>query len=105
MFGKKAIVPLVLILISLVLFVFNLFEFKNGNRAIWGMVSNVLLIDHKFFDISLSYPDMLTKYPSPPIGGRLPSAPLHFLRLFSFWELRGPPREGVRAPENPGFMN
>nr|WP_288931154.1 hypothetical protein [uncultured Allomuricauda sp.] len=49
MFGKKAIVPLVLILISLVLFVFNLFEFKNGDRAIWGMVSNVLLIGAMVF--------------------------------------------------------
>ena len=49
MFGKKAIVPLVLIIISLVLFVFNLFEFKNGNSAIWGMVSNVLLIGAMVF--------------------------------------------------------
>ncbi|MDF0714798.1 hypothetical protein PY092_01440 [Muricauda sp. 334s03] len=44
MFGKKAIAPLVLIIISLVLFVFNLFELKKSNNAIWGMVSNVLLI-------------------------------------------------------------
>ena len=44
MFGKKAIAPLVVILISLVLFVINLMELKNGNTAIWGMVSNILLI-------------------------------------------------------------
>ncbi|MER3319493.1 MAG: hypothetical protein RIB79_14465 [Allomuricauda sp.] len=44
MFGKKAIAPLVLILIGLVLFVFNLFELKKSNSAIWGMVSNLLLI-------------------------------------------------------------
>ncbi|MFT0713983.1 hypothetical protein [Flagellimonas lutimaris] len=44
MFGKKAIAPLVPILISLVLFVFNLFELKKSNSAIWGMVSNLLLI-------------------------------------------------------------
>lgn len=44
MFGKKAIAPLVVILISLVLFVINLMELKNGNNAIWGMVSNILLI-------------------------------------------------------------
>jgi len=43
MFGKKAIAPLVPILISLVLFVFNLFELKKSNSAIW-MVSNLLLI-------------------------------------------------------------
>jgi len=35
---------LVPILISLVLFVFNLFELKKSNSAIWGMVSNLLLI-------------------------------------------------------------
>lgn len=44
MFGKEAIAPLVLILIGLVLFVFNLFELKKSNSAIWGMVSNLLLI-------------------------------------------------------------
>ncbi|RIV34970.1 hypothetical protein D2V08_06285 [Flagellimonas lutimaris] len=49
MFGKKAIVPLVLILISLVLFVFNLFELEKSNSAIWGMVSNVLLIGAMVF--------------------------------------------------------
>lgn len=44
MFGKKAIAPLVVIVISLVLFVINLIELKNGNGEIWGMVSNILLI-------------------------------------------------------------
>ncbi|WP_437396072.1 hypothetical protein [Flagellimonas lutimaris] len=44
MFGKKAIAPLVLILISLVLFVFNPFELEKSNSAIWGMISNILLI-------------------------------------------------------------
>lgn len=44
MFGKKALAPLVVILISLVLFVINLMELKNGNSAIWGIVSNILLI-------------------------------------------------------------
>lgn len=44
MFGKKSIAPLVLIIISLILFVFNLFELKKSNNAIWGMVSNILLI-------------------------------------------------------------
>nr|WP_288978417.1 hypothetical protein [uncultured Allomuricauda sp.] len=44
MFGKKAIAPLVVIVISLVLFVINLIEVKNGNGEIWGMVSNILLI-------------------------------------------------------------
>jgi len=44
LFGKKAISPLVLILISLVLFVFNLFELEKSNSAIWGMISNILLI-------------------------------------------------------------
>jgi len=44
MFGKKAIAPLVLIIISFVLFILNLFELKKGNSAIWGMVSNILLI-------------------------------------------------------------
>nr|WP_297784327.1 hypothetical protein [uncultured Allomuricauda sp.] len=44
MFGKKAIAPLVLILISLVLLIINLMELKNGNSGIWGMVSNILLI-------------------------------------------------------------
>ena len=44
MFGKKAIAPLMVIVISLVLFVINLIELKNGNGEIWGMVSNILLI-------------------------------------------------------------
>lgn len=44
MFGKKAIAPLFVILISLVLFVINLLELKNGNGGIWGLVSNILLI-------------------------------------------------------------
>ncbi|MBW8242614.1 hypothetical protein K1F50_07360 [Muricauda oceani] len=44
MFGKKAIAPLVVMVISLVLFVINLIELKNGNGGIWGMVSNILLI-------------------------------------------------------------
>jgi len=44
LFGKKAIAPLVLILVSLVLFVFNLFELEKSNSAIWGMISNILLI-------------------------------------------------------------
>ena len=44
MFGKKAIAPLVVIVISLVLFVINLIEVKNGNGEIWGMVSNILPI-------------------------------------------------------------
>lgn len=44
MFDKKTIAPLVVIVISLVLFVINLLELKNGNSAIWGIVSNILLI-------------------------------------------------------------
>lgn len=44
MFGKKAIAPLVVIVISPVLFVINLIELKNGNGEVWGMVSNILLI-------------------------------------------------------------
>lgn len=44
MFGKKAIGPLVIILISLALFIINLFEMQKDNSTIWGMVSNILLI-------------------------------------------------------------
>lgn len=44
MFGKKAFFPLVLIIVSLVLFVFNLLEIGKSNHAIWGLLSNILLI-------------------------------------------------------------
>ena len=44
MFDKKTIAPLVVIVISLVLLVINLMGLKNGNTAIWGIVSNILLI-------------------------------------------------------------
>ncbi|MDF0706894.1 MAG: hypothetical protein VX772_01595 [Bacteroidota bacterium] len=44
MFGKNTTAPLIVILISLVLFVLNIMELKNGNSSIWGMISNVLLI-------------------------------------------------------------
>ena len=36
MFGKKAIAPLVVIVISLVLFVINLIELKNGKKFLIG---------------------------------------------------------------------
>ncbi|NDV14618.1 hypothetical protein GO009_01150 [Muricauda sp. TY007] len=44
MFGKKAIGPLVIILIGLALFIINLFEMQKDKSTIWGMVSNILLI-------------------------------------------------------------
>ncbi|MBA4745309.1 MAG: hypothetical protein H2058_08625 [Muricauda sp.] len=44
MFGKKAIAPVLLIVISLALLVINLIELKKGNSALWGIVSNILLI-------------------------------------------------------------
>lgn len=44
MFGKKAIGPLVIILISLALFIINLFEMQKDKSTIWEMVSNILLI-------------------------------------------------------------
>lgn len=44
MFGKKAIAPLILILISLVLLVLNLLELNKGKDTIYGALSNLLLI-------------------------------------------------------------
>jgi membrane protease YdiL (CAAX protease family) len=48
MFGKKGILPLLLIICSLILFVINLIELKKGavseNGPAYGMLSNVLLI-------------------------------------------------------------
>ncbi len=44
MFGKKTIAPILVIVISLVLFVLNLIELNKGNSAILGIISNILLI-------------------------------------------------------------
>ncbi|MHA7831624.1 MAG: hypothetical protein ACX93O_11035 [Flagellimonas sp.] len=44
MFVKKAIAPVLLIVISLALLVINLIELKKGNSALWGIISNILLI-------------------------------------------------------------
>ena len=44
MFVKKAISPVLVIVISLALLVINLIELKKGNSALWGIISNILLI-------------------------------------------------------------
>ncbi|MEQ5791045.1 hypothetical protein J4E06_08280 [Muricauda sp. NFXS6] len=44
MFVKKGIAPVLLIVISLALLVINLIELKKGNSALWGIISNILLI-------------------------------------------------------------
>ena len=44
MFGKKAIAPLVVIIISAILFGLNIYEQRNGNGSILGIISNILLI-------------------------------------------------------------
>lgn len=44
MFVKKAIAPVLVIVISLALLVINLIELKKGNSALWGIISNILLI-------------------------------------------------------------
>ncbi|HKL90668.1 MAG TPA: hypothetical protein VJ880_05760 [Allomuricauda sp.] len=44
MFVNKAIAPVLLIVISLALLVINLIELKKGNSALWGIISNILLI-------------------------------------------------------------
>tara|TARA_R110002012_G_scaffold66614_2_gene174139 strand:+ start:13793 stop:13969 length:177 start_codon:yes stop_codon:yes gene_type:complete len=44
MFVKKTIAPVLVIVISLALLVINLIELKKGNSALWGIISNILLI-------------------------------------------------------------
>ncbi|WP_318311037.1 hypothetical protein [Flagellimonas crocea] len=44
MFGKTAFAPLVVIIISAILFGLNIYEQRNGNGSIWGILSNILLI-------------------------------------------------------------
>ncbi len=44
MFVKKAIAPVLVIVISLALLVINLIELKKANSALWGIISNILLI-------------------------------------------------------------
>lgn len=46
MFGKRAILPLILIIASIVLLVFNIIELNRdeGAGSIYGPVSNILLI-------------------------------------------------------------
>ena len=44
MFVKKTIAPVLVIVISLALLVINLIELKKANSALWGIISNILLI-------------------------------------------------------------